>query len=105
MTLFPIRIRFVGGGRHNRIVDVSELREEYLVVTGNQPIDDFSDFENIRPHQFTYSQERYLLCGFRTEWGTVYHQYVLESLTHRDIDLLSCCTEIFPRMDLLNPIW
>lgn len=80
-----VRIRFVGGSVHNQLIEVSDLRREYRVPGERRSL--------FRPAQ----HESYLLMGFKTEWGTVYYQYVLESLCHRDTDLLSCCTEFFPR--------
>ncbi len=74
-----MRIRFVGGPRHNRILEVGPKPNDvwHVVVQDSHTIEDLSLEPGCGP---LWRRESYHLHRFSTPSGTKYQQYVHESL-------------------------
>jgi hypothetical protein len=95
-------IRFVGGPKHNSMLGVQlHPRIEFMAVPAISPMLDKPEFVTMP----TFRKEEYTLLRFRTEYGTLYEQYVhesllkdgelLEPLVYRDADLPELPSELW----------
>lgn len=78
-----IKARFVGGPKHNDVIEVSRLHEIRVAVQTRSFAEMLAWTDNQQIAQDSYRCESYRLCRFVSEGSAYYAQYIHESLMQR----------------------
>ena len=71
-----IKARFVGGPLHNRVMECARL-PVFKVPICTKVVSIWET--SLVPHESTFEQREYRLCGFVSEGGAKFSQYVYEN--------------------------